>query len=93
MKGNKSNVTINIQGGNNQILPNTTHAVQYFYGDKFLRKLFIEHYLKPNLNIYPSCGGTFTPLHQDFFLLMQSTLQKQANLLCIAHTLHYLCRR
>ena len=24
MKENKSNVTINIQGGNNQILPNTT---------------------------------------------------------------------
>ena len=38
MEENKSNVTINIQGGNNQILPNATHAVQYFYGDKFAQQ-------------------------------------------------------
>lgn len=28
----KCHVTFNITGGNNQILPNATHAVQYFYG-------------------------------------------------------------
>lgn len=27
-------VTININGGNNQILPNATHATQNFYGDR-----------------------------------------------------------
>ena len=30
----KANVVININGGNNQILPNATKAVQNFYGDK-----------------------------------------------------------
>ena len=30
-----SDVTININGGNNQILPNATEAVQNFYGDQF----------------------------------------------------------
>ena len=43
MKENKSNVTINIQGGNNQILPNATHAVQYFYGDKFPEEVIIPN--------------------------------------------------
>ena len=42
MEENKSNVTINIQGGNNQILPNATHAVQYFYVDKFAHEKQIE---------------------------------------------------
>ena len=36
-----SDVTININGGNNQILPNATEAVQNFYGDRFA-----EHILK-----------------------------------------------
>lgn len=26
------NITININGGNNQIIPNATEAEQYFYG-------------------------------------------------------------
>ena len=30
-----SDVIININGGNNQILPNATEAVQNFYGDRF----------------------------------------------------------
>ena len=30
-----SDITININGGNNQILPNATEAVQSFYGDQF----------------------------------------------------------
>lgn len=34
-----SDVTININGGNNQILPNATQAVQNFYGDRFAEKL------------------------------------------------------
>lgn len=29
---NKTDIVINISGGNNQILPNATHAVQNFYG-------------------------------------------------------------
>jgi len=33
-----SDVTININGGNNQILPNATQAVQNFYGDQFVEK-------------------------------------------------------
>ena len=36
-----NDVTININGGNNQILPNATEAVQNFYGDQFA-----EHILK-----------------------------------------------
>lgn len=31
MEDNNSNITINIHGGNNQILPNATHAEQNFY--------------------------------------------------------------
>lgn len=31
----KANVIFNISGGNNQILPNATQAVQNFYGDQF----------------------------------------------------------
>ncbi len=38
MEENKSNIIFNISGGNNQILPNATHAVQYFYGDKFAQE-------------------------------------------------------
>lgn len=34
-ENSKSNVTFNIYGGNNQILPNATEAVQNFYGDQF----------------------------------------------------------
>ncbi len=34
-----SDVTININGGNNQILPNATEAVQNFYGDQFSEKI------------------------------------------------------
>lgn len=38
----KSNVTFNIYGGNNQILPNATHAEQHFYGDQFARKMLAK---------------------------------------------------
>lgn len=34
-ENSKSNVAFNIYGGNNQILPNATEAVQNFYGDQF----------------------------------------------------------
>lgn len=34
-----SDVHITINGGNNQILPNATEAVQNFYGDKFAEKI------------------------------------------------------
>ena len=34
-----SNCTFHIYGGNNQILPNATEAVQNFYGDEFAEKL------------------------------------------------------
>ena len=33
-----SDVTFNIYGGNNQILPNATKAEQNFYGDQFAEK-------------------------------------------------------
>lgn len=42
----KSNITFNISGGNNQILPNATHAVQNFYGDQFA-----EEALKASTNL------------------------------------------
>lgn len=35
-----SDVNITINGGNNQILPNATEAVQNFYGDGFSEKVF-----------------------------------------------------
>ncbi len=38
MEDNKSNIIFNISGGNNQFLPNATHAVQYFYGDTFAQE-------------------------------------------------------
>ncbi len=38
-ENSKSNVTFNIYGGNNQILPNATEAVQNFYGDQFADKM------------------------------------------------------
>ena len=41
----KSNCTFNISGGNVQILPNATQAVQNFYGDQFA-----EEALKANAN-------------------------------------------
>ena len=34
----KNNITFNIYGGSNQILPNATEAVQNFYGDQFARE-------------------------------------------------------
>ena len=33
-----NDITININGGNNQILPNATEAVQNFYGDQYAEK-------------------------------------------------------
>ena len=38
MAEEKSNITFNISGGNNQILPNATEANQYFYGDQFAKE-------------------------------------------------------
>ncbi len=49
----KSNCTFNISGGNVQILPNATQAVQNFYGDQFA-----EEALKANANIQ---SATSTP--------------------------------
>ena len=34
-----SNITFNIYGGNNQILPNATHAEQHFYGDELAERM------------------------------------------------------
>ena len=34
-----NDITININGGNTQILPNATEAVQNFYGDQFAEKI------------------------------------------------------
>ncbi|MGM9767092.1 MAG: hypothetical protein ACI3Z0_01330, partial [Candidatus Cryptobacteroides sp.] len=38
-KSTMSDVSITINGGNNQILPNATEAKQIFYGDKFAEQL------------------------------------------------------
>ena len=37
-----SDVTFNIYGGNNQILPNATKAEQNFYGDQFAEKMLAK---------------------------------------------------
>lgn len=34
-----SDIIFNISGGNNQILPNATEAVQHFYGDQYAEKI------------------------------------------------------
>lgn len=34
----KANIIFNINGGNNQILPNATQATQNFYGDKYIEE-------------------------------------------------------
>lgn len=38
MEEEKNNITFNIYGGSNQILPNATKAEQHFYGDQFARE-------------------------------------------------------
>ena len=38
MEEDKNNITFNIYGGSNQILPNATEAVQNFYGDQFAKE-------------------------------------------------------
>ena len=38
MEEEKNNITFNIYGGSNQILPNATKAEQHFYGDKFAKE-------------------------------------------------------
>ena len=38
MEEDKNNITFNIYGGSNQILPNATKAEQNFYGDQFARE-------------------------------------------------------
>ena len=38
MEEDKNNITFNIYGGSNQILPNATKAEQYFYGDQFAKE-------------------------------------------------------
>ena len=38
MEEGKNNITFNIYGGSNQILPNATEAVQNFYGDQFAKE-------------------------------------------------------
>ena len=34
-----NDIIFNINGGNNQILPNATEAVQNFYGDQYAEKI------------------------------------------------------
>ena len=38
MAEDKNNITFNIYGGSNQILPNATKAEQHFYGDQFAKE-------------------------------------------------------
>lgn len=35
----KASIVFNINGGNNQILPNATQATQNFYGDKYMEEM------------------------------------------------------
>lgn len=39
MEEERNNITFNIYGGSNQILPNATKAVQNFYGDQFAHEV------------------------------------------------------
>lgn len=42
MEEDKNNITFNIYGGSNQILPNATKAEQHFYGDQFAKEALRE---------------------------------------------------
>lgn len=56
------NITININGGNNQIIPNATEAKQYFYGIQHAEEVppipsFMAHSWK-----FMSHSYTFMPI-------------------------------
>ncbi len=47
-----SDIIFNISGGNNQILPNATEAVQHFYGDQYAEKILQKE--TPSVPINPA---------------------------------------
>lgn len=73
-----ADVTFNIYGGNNQILPNATKAEQNFYGDQFAEKTLAKDGEAPlplteeeqALSIYK--GGILARLHHPPSLLQDS---------------------
>lgn len=75
-----SDVTFNIYGGNNQILPNATKAEQNFYGDQFAEKTLAKDGEAPQplteeeqaLSIYINQGGILARLHHPPSLLQDS---------------------
>ena len=49
MEEGKNNITFNIYGGNNQILPNATKAEQHFYGDQLVKEALRKEATEPPL--------------------------------------------
>lgn len=49
MAEDNNNITFNIYGGSNQILPNATKAEQYFYGDQFAKEALRKGAAEPPL--------------------------------------------
>lgn len=49
MAEDKNNITFNIYGGSNQILPNATKAEQHFYGDQFAKEALRKGAAEPPL--------------------------------------------
>ena len=49
MEEEKNNITFNIYGGNNQILPNATKAEQHFYGDQLVKEALRKEATEPPL--------------------------------------------
>lgn len=68
----KSNCIFNISGGNIQIVPNATQAVQNFYGDQFA-----EEALKANAN---ACTGNAIPELTQEEKALQPYINKVENL-------------
>ena len=67
MAEEKTNIILNISGGNNQILPNATKAEQHFYGDQFAKEALRN-------------GATAEPPHTDDERRLAMFVEKEASL-------------
>ena len=59
-----SDIIFNISGGNNQILPNATEAVQHFYGDQYAEKILQKE--KPSEPINPALEKLALYINKEF---------------------------
>ena len=59
-----SDIIFNISGGNNQILPNATEAVQHFYGDQYAEKILQKE--TPSEPINPALEKLALYINKEF---------------------------